>query len=74
MWAALSRSSGGSIPDDVQRAADLAGISIDDSDTDVGIHAIGGLEFQTYPMFVELNIGLSDEVPDLKAVVGYNFE
>jgi hypothetical protein len=50
------------------------GSLIDDSGTDVGVHVVGGLEFQTMPVFVELNIGLSDEVPDLKAAVGYNFE
>lgn len=62
------------VPAEVEELEELTGVEIDDSDTDVGIHVIGGLEFQTMPLFVELNIGLSDEVPDLKAAVGYNFE
>jgi hypothetical protein len=59
---------------EAKRAAELVGLKIDDTGTEVGVHVIGGLEFETMPLFVELNIGLSDEVPDLKAAVGYNFD
>jgi hypothetical protein len=62
------------VPAEVKRLEELTGVSIDDSGTDVGVHVLGGLEFESMPLFVELNIGLSDEVPDLKAAVGYNFE
>lgn len=61
------------VPEDVEALEEITGVEIDDSDTDVGIHAIGGLELQSVPVFFEINIGLSDEVPDLKAAVGYNF-
>jgi hypothetical protein len=43
-----------------------------DTDTELGLHAIGGLELQNTPLFLELNIGL-DDTPDLKAAVGFTF-
>ena len=41
-----------------------------DTDTEVGLHAIAGLELATTPLFFELNVGI-DDAPDLKAAVGY---
>jgi hypothetical protein len=46
---------------------------VDDSDADIGVHIIGGLELQSAPVFLELNIGMTDEAPDLKLAVGYTF-
>lgn len=45
---------------------------VDDSDTELGLHILGGLELQSKPVLLELNIGL-DEAPDLKAAIGYTF-
>jgi len=45
-----------------------------DSNTDIGVNALGGIYFgKSTPMFVQLDLGLTDEVPDLKAVFGINF-
>jgi len=46
------------------------------SDSNLGVSALGGLLFDResgWPIFVELKLGLSDEVPDLKALVGVMF-
>jgi hypothetical protein len=43
-----------------------------DTDSELGLHAIGGLELQNSPIFLELNVGL-DDTPDLKAAVGFTF-
>ncbi len=46
------------------------------SDTNLGVEALGGLFFNRKsgtPMFVELKLGLTDRVPDWKAVFGVNF-
>ena len=46
------------------------------SDTNFGVNALGGMFFNRNsksPMFVELKAGLSDRVPDWKAVFGVNF-
>ena len=45
-----------------------------DSDTNIGVNVLGGLYFgKSTPMFVDVKLGLTDEVPDLKAVFGINF-
>jgi hypothetical protein len=62
------------VSQEVKHLAELAGTSVDDTDTDVGVHVFGGLELESMPLFFELNVGLSDEAPDLKAAVGYSFE
>jgi hypothetical protein len=41
-----------------------------DTDTEVGLHAIAGLELDAAPVFFELNVGI-DDTPDLKVAVGY---
>jgi hypothetical protein len=46
------------------------------SSTNLGVEALGGLFFNQRsgtPMFVELKLGLTDRVPDWKAVFGINF-
>lgn len=48
----------------------------DDSETEFGVNALGGVFFGSQsgpPMFVELKLGLTDEIPDLKFVFGVNF-
>jgi len=49
-----------------------SGVDADDTDMEVGIHVIGGLILDSFPMFFEANVGI-DDAPDLKAVVGYTF-
>jgi len=45
-----------------------------DSDTEFGVNALGGIFFgNKYPMFLELKLGLTDDIPDLKLVYGINF-
>ena len=45
-----------------------------DSETEFGVNALGGLYFgNKTPMFVDVKLGLTDEVPDFKAVFGINF-
>ena len=45
-----------------------------DSDTEFGVNALGGMFFGSGPpMFVELKLGLTDDIPDLKVVFGVNF-
>jgi hypothetical protein len=45
-----------------------------DSETEFGVNALGGIYFgSTTPMFVDLKLGLTDEVPDFKVVFGINF-
>jgi hypothetical protein len=48
------------------------GVAFDDTDSEIGIHAIAGLRLNT-PLFFEMNIGL-DDAPDFKFAVGYTFE
>jgi len=43
-----------------------------DAETEMGLHAIVGLDLDTVPVFFELNLGL-DDTPDLKAAVGFTF-
>ena len=46
------------------------------SDTNLGVNALGGLLFDRksgHPFFLELKLGLSDQVPDLKIVGGFMF-
>jgi hypothetical protein len=44
-----------------------------DSNTEVGVNILGGLYFgKSTPMFVDVKLGLTDDVPDLKAVFGIN--
>jgi hypothetical protein len=57
---------------DLHPARDIYGHRFDDTDTDLGIHLLGGLELASTPMFFELNLGL-DDAPDVKLAVGYNF-
>lgn len=45
---------------------------VDDSDTEMGIHAIAGLVLKDNPIFFEANLGL-DDTPDVKLGVGYTF-
>jgi hypothetical protein len=45
-------------------------------DTELGVNALGGLLFDRSsgaPIFLEMKLGLSDEVPDFKFVVGLMF-
>lgn len=45
-------------------------------DTELGVNALGGLLFDRTsgaPIFLEMKLGLSDEVPDWKFVVGLMF-
>ncbi len=49
---------------------DLPGI--DDTDTELGFHAITGLVLNEAPIFFEANIGIED-TPDFKLAVGYTF-
>lgn len=53
--------------------ADL--IKVDDSSTDVGVAGVIGYEppMESLPIFFDLKVGISDEYPDLKIMVGYNF-
>lgn len=45
-----------------------------DSETEFGVNALGGIFFgNKYPMFLELKLGLTDDIPDLKLVYGINF-
>lgn len=44
----------------------------DDTDTELGVHAIAGLELSGGPIFIEAAIGI-DDAPDVKGVVGYTF-
>jgi len=48
---------------------------LDDSDTDVGIAGVVGYEppLEDLPIFFDLKIGITDEYPDLKFMVGYAF-
>lgn len=48
----------------------------DDSDTEFGVNALGGMFFggrSDPPMFIELKLGLVEDIPDLKFVFGVNF-
>jgi hypothetical protein len=48
----------------------------DESETEFGVNALGGMFFGQRsgpPMFIELKLGLTDEIPDLKFVFGVNF-
>ena len=46
----------------------------DDSDTEFGVNALGGIFFGSDPrMFVELKLALTDDIPDLKFIFGVNF-
>jgi hypothetical protein len=47
----------------------------DDSFTEFGVNALGGVFFggSGPPMFLELKLGLTDEIPDLKFIFGVNF-
>lgn len=45
-----------------------------DSETEFGVNILGGIYFgSSTPMFVDVKLGLTDEVPDFKAVFGINF-
>lgn len=46
-----------------------------DSETEFGVNALGGIFFGSggQPMFLELKLGLTDDIPDLKLVFGVNF-
>jgi hypothetical protein len=46
--------------------------TFDDTQTEIGIHVLGGLALESVPVFFEANIGL-DDAPDLKLAVGYTF-
>lgn len=50
-------------------------LGIDTSSTDLGIAAVGGYQFpvEGNPIFVDLKIGITDEYPDLKLMLGYTF-
>jgi hypothetical protein len=41
-----------------------------DTETELGLHAIAGLDLDSMPLFFELNVGI-DDTPDLKVGVGY---
>ena len=45
---------------------------VDESDTNLGIHAFAGYVLKDSPFLFELNVGL-DEAPDAKIAVGYIF-
>lgn len=45
---------------------------VDDSDTELGFHAIAGLALDSAPIFFEFNVGIED-TPDVKLGVGYTF-
>lgn len=48
----------------------------DDSDTGVGVNLIGGAAVPTKAgnqFFLELRVGLFDDLPDFKGMVGWNF-
>jgi hypothetical protein len=45
-----------------------------DSETEFGVNALGGIYFGSDPrMFVDLKLGLTDDIPDLKFIFGVNF-
>ena len=47
------------------------------SDTNLGAEALGGIFFNrnsSNPMFVDVKLGLTDEVPDWKFIYGINFK
>ncbi|MDM7914406.1 MAG: hypothetical protein ACE15D_15415 [Candidatus Eisenbacteria bacterium] len=45
----------------------------DDTDTELGLHLLGGLTLEpATPVYFELKVGL-DDTPDLKALAGYTF-
>jgi hypothetical protein len=55
---------------------DNSGPGGDDSSTDLGVNALGGIErglSSGNRFFVEVKLGLVDESPDLKATVGWTF-
>lgn len=55
---------------------DKGGPGGDDSSTDLGVNALGGIErglSNGHRFFVEAKLGLVDESPDLKATVGWTF-
>ncbi len=45
---------------------------VDDTETDLGLHLLGGLILDQAPVLFELSIGLVD-APDVKLAVGYTF-
>jgi hypothetical protein len=45
---------------------------VDDTESKIGLHAIGGLILDQAPVMFELNVGLLD-APDIKLGVGYTF-
>lgn len=45
----------------------------DDTDTELGLHGLAGLMFDSAPVVIELNVGI-DDAPDLKASIGYTFK
>jgi hypothetical protein len=49
--------------------------NVDDTDTDIGVAGVIGYEppTESLPIFFDLKVGISDEYPDLKIMVGYNF-
>lgn len=60
---------------DVPEELENLGVDIDDSDTDVGVAGIIGYQPPTegLPIFFDLKLGISDEYPDLKVMLGYDF-
>ncbi len=46
---------------------------VDDTDTELGIHATAGLDFGDTPVLIETMLGI-DDTPDVKICVGYTFE
>jgi hypothetical protein len=47
---------------------------IDDSETNIGIHALGGLKLKDQPVHFQVEIGLNTDAPDWKFSGGYTFE
>jgi hypothetical protein len=59
----------------VDLSDELERLGVDDSDSDIGVAGIIGYEPPTadLPIFFDLKLGISDEYPDLKVMVGFNF-
>ncbi len=46
---------------------------VDDSDTNIGVHVLGGLKLKDQPIHFQAEVGLNDKAPDWKFSAGYTF-
>jgi hypothetical protein len=46
----------------------------DDSDTNVGVHILGGLKLKSQPIHFQAEVGVNDNAPDWRFSGGYTFQ